>query len=209
MTQPRTLSAYTRHALRGETDSKTRPFLSREDKRNHSRCHCNIVPRLSDDFEVSLVDQHRGWSDGLDALVTASATRWPYTLQEAGVRRIRTHNDMIRLGDEDILLLDCLILGSSEKVDNRAGAVYDSVAVEPIEIAAIVLGREDGGNLSFEPIGLPAGRRDEAREARHLCARARWISIADLLPMVVHDTALPLLVNLGGRGEDDVIRLTR
>ena len=88
------------------------------------RVRVRVRVRGGDLLEVVAVDDHRRWSNGLDALVAVCAALGPRILDDAGVRRVgahvakdvrhrragrrevgqRVHEQVVRLRDVHILL---------------------------------------------------------------------------------------------------------
>mmetsp|Transcript_14271 Transcript_14271/g.48004 ORF Transcript_14271/g.48004 Transcript_14271/m.48004 type:complete len:454 (+) Transcript_14271:511-1872(+) len=188
-----------------------------------------LAPRPRHLLEVGPVDEHGRRADRLHLLVARLAARRPDPLDKGRVGRVGAHvaeevrhrraalgairdglqQHVVRLCDEEVLLLQRGVAGRLEEVSDAAGPVDDAVAVEARDVGRLVLGREMRRYLRLEPVRTAAWRRDQPREAGQLGAAARRVGVPHAHPVVIHDAALPRLVVVRRGGQHHVERLAR
>mmetsp|Transcript_28537 Transcript_28537/g.66849 ORF Transcript_28537/g.66849 Transcript_28537/m.66849 type:complete len:272 (+) Transcript_28537:1280-2095(+) len=127
----------------------------------------------------------------------------------APARRVRDgmHQNVVRLRDVNVLLLDGAPIRRLQELDDRVRPVDDAVAPKPHQLAPRVFLHKERRDLFFKAVALPFGVGNEPSEAGQLCTTSLWIGCFLLLPVPVHHTALPLLVHLPCRREHCVVRL--
>mmetsp|Transcript_1336 Transcript_1336/g.4239 ORF Transcript_1336/g.4239 Transcript_1336/m.4239 type:complete len:298 (-) Transcript_1336:93-986(-) len=162
-----------------------------------------------------LLDDERRRPDGLQALKVAlrpavldhrivprRCMHVPESVRRRQRRRVgggvsrevghRLCEDVVRLGHEDVLLLDAVCEAAPEELDHRVGPIQDP----KVAVLGQHLGREGwhehGRDIRRRRIGQPSLGRADAREASHLGALS--VRRPLLPPVIVHDPALPAVV---------------
>ena len=116
----------------------------------------------------------------------------------------RPHQDVVRLGDVHVPLLDGAQRAVVDHLLDRVRPVEHAEVAVPGQLLGRHLHDEDGRHLRLETVGLAALGRHQPREAGHVGARP--VGRRLLLPVVVHDARLPRLIHRRLRGEHRVVR---